>query len=247
MRYLVLSDIHANLEALQAVLADTPPASVDRVLVLGDLVGYGPDPNAVSECIRALPQVSVIRGNHDKVACGLEPPFRFNHLARHAVEWTAAALTADNRTYLRSLPMGPLAVDDLIEICHGTPFNEDVYVVDYREAGRALERATRPLCLFGHTHVVAAFRLQDGVAQHAGGRTMGPAELALTGESAWLVNCGSVGQPRDGDWRAAFGVVDTDTRVVSLKRVPYAVAETQAKMRAAGLPEPLAERLSAGH
>ncbi len=247
MRYLILSDIHANLEALQAVLADTPPASVDRVLVLGDLVGYGPDPNAVTDCIRALPHASVIRGNHDKVAAGLEPPLRFNHLARHAIDWTASSLTTDNQTYLRALPRGPLVVDDLIEICHGTPFDEDVYVVDYREAGRALLRTSRPVCLFGHTHVVAAFRLQDGVAQHAGGRTMGPAELTLTTPGTWLVNCGSVGQPRDGDWRAAFGVVDTDARVVALRRVPYAVAETQAKMRAAGLPDPLADRLSAGH
>jgi len=247
MRYLILSDIHGNLEALQAALADTPAATVDRVLVLGDLVGYGADPNAVTECIRQLATCSVIRGNHDKVATGLEPATRFNHLARRAVEWTRDTLTADNHAWLRALPQGPLAVDDAVEICHGTPFDEDVYVFDDLEAGRALAAARRRLCFFGHTHVAAAFRAVHGVIQHAGGRRGAAAELRLDGTDAWLINCGAVGQPRDGDWRAAFGVLDTDARLVSLKRVPYDLATAQGKIRTAGLPHQLADRLAVGH
>lgn len=247
MRYLVLSDIHGNLEALQAALADTPAGTVDQVLVLGDLVGYGADPNAVTECIRALPASVVIRGNHDKVATGIEPATRFNHLARRAIEWTADTLTDDNRAWLRALPRGPVAVDAEIEICHGTPFDEDVYLVDDLDAGRALHAAGRRICLFGHTHVAAAFRRVHGAVQHAGGRRGAPADLQVDGGDPWLINCGAVGQPRDGDWRAAFGVVDTVTRVVSLKRVAYDLAAAQTKIRVAGLPDELADRLAVGH
>ncbi len=157
MSYLIISDIHANLEALEATLAAAGP--YDRALVLGDLVGYGADPNAVIDRVRALPGAVIIRGNHDKVGAGLEDVEGFNHLARHAIEWTAAALTPDNRDWLAALPQGPVIIDDAVEICHGTPFDEDVYVFDDLDALRALRAARRPLCLFGHTHVPAVFRL----------------------------------------------------------------------------------------
>ncbi|HKC57766.1 MAG TPA: metallophosphoesterase, partial [Vicinamibacterales bacterium] len=157
MKYLVISDIHANLEALDAVLAAAGP--YDHALVLGDLVGYGADPNAVIDRVRALPSATLIRGNHDKVGAGLENTDGFNYLARHAIEWTANALTPDHHDWLAALPQGPVVVDDLVEICHGTPFDEDVYIFDDLDAMRALHVARRPLCLFGHTHVVAAFHL----------------------------------------------------------------------------------------
>ena len=124
MRYLVLSDIHANLEALEATLAAA--GAYDSTLVLGDLVGYGADPNAVIECVRGLQPAVVIRGNHDKVAAGLEGVEGFNQIAREAIEWTSDALTAENRAWLAALPQGPIVIDDTVEICHGSPFDEDM-------------------------------------------------------------------------------------------------------------------------
>src|SRR5687767_8074404 len=134
----------------------------DRALVLGDLVGYGADPNAIIERVRALPNATVIRGNHDKVGAGLEDVEGFNHLARQAIHWTRTELTPENRDWLAALPQGPVVIDDTVEICHGTPFDEDVYVFDDLDALRALRAAQRPLCLFGHTHVPAVFTLADG-------------------------------------------------------------------------------------
>ena len=168
--YLIISDIHANLEALDAVLSAAGPC--DRVLVLGDLVGYGADPNAVIERVRALPSCTVIRGNHDKVAAGVDTVEGFNRLAREAIEWTANALTNENRSWLAALPPGPIVVDDQIVICHGTPFDEDVYVFDEMDALRSIDGASRPVCLFGHTHVPAMFRLgPSGAGADPHGRT----------------------------------------------------------------------------
>ena len=257
MKYLVISDIHGNLEALEATLHDA--GSYDCVLVLGDLVGYGADPNAVINCVRALPTAEIIRGNHDKVGAGVEGAESFNHIARLAIEWTAEALTAENRAWLAALPQGPVVVDDMTEMCHGTPFDEDVYVFDDVDALRALQAARRPLCLFGHTHVPAVFTLVeqrpagDQPHSHADreldslmpvhGRSF---RLDLDGRSRYLVNCGAVGQPRDSDPRAAYGLLDTDARSVTIMRTAYDVAAAQAKIVAAGLPEVLARRLAAG-
>ena len=137
MRYLVLTDIHANLEALDACLAEASERGYDRALILGDLVGYGADPNAVIERIRELKPAAIVRGNHDKVACGLEQAEGFNAVAKAAVQWTLEVLTPANRQWLASLPQGPTMVDDRIEICHGSPFDEDTYIFDELDAGRA--------------------------------------------------------------------------------------------------------------
>ncbi len=160
MRYLVISDIHGNLEALDTVLT-VLEGRYDKVLVLGDLVGYGADPNSVVDRVRALEPHMVIRGNHDKVAAGLDDGESFNAVARSAVLWTYEALTPANREYLTKLPAGPQAVDDLLEICHGTPFDEDAYLFDDLDALRAFEASSRPVCLFGHTHVAVGFRYAD--------------------------------------------------------------------------------------
>ena len=157
MRYLILSDIHANLHALDAVLASAPSTEWDRVVVLGDLVGYGADPNGVIDRVRALDPLAVIRGNHDKAACGLDDGSGFNTVARLAAAWTGEALTPENRDYLRALPAGPMTIDDLLQICHGAPFDEDHYIFNGDDAVRALDAANRRLCLFGHTHVPVAF------------------------------------------------------------------------------------------
>jgi diadenosine tetraphosphatase ApaH/serine/threonine PP2A family protein phosphatase len=243
LRYLVISDVHANLEALDAVLADAGP--YDHALVLGDLVGYGADPNAVIDRVRALPTTTFIRGNHDKVGAGLENTDGFNYLARHAITWTTNTLTPERRQWLAALPQGPTIIDELVEICHGAPFDEDVYIFDDLDAMRALRVARRPLCLFGHTHVVAGYHVTKEM-HTVGGIHDTPVHIPRDGGSRFLVNCGAVGQPRDGDPRAAYGILDSSARTLSLARVEYDVSSAQAKIVAAGLPDVLAQRLALG-
>jgi diadenosine tetraphosphatase ApaH/serine/threonine PP2A family protein phosphatase len=246
MRYLILSDIHANLQAFDAVLAAARDLAHDRLLVLGDLVGYGGDPNAVVEKVRDLAPHALIRGNHDKVGSGVETAEGFNAVARSAIQWTYETLTAENREWLAALPAGPVSVDELIEICHGTPFDEDAYVFDDLDALRALHAAGRPLCLFGHTHVQVGYALDGDQFTLTTIEEERPLSIALAGTASHLVNPGSVGQPRDGDPRAGFAIVDTATRVVALYRTRYPVEEAQARILEQGLPEVLAQRLALG-
>jgi diadenosine tetraphosphatase ApaH/serine/threonine PP2A family protein phosphatase len=245
MRYLILSDIHANLEALDAVLAAAPRRRFDRLLVLGDIVGYGADPNDVVARVQGLRPDAMIRGNHDKVASGVESPEAFNQAARHAAMWTYNALTPANRAYLTALPPGPLVIDDLVEIFHGSPDDEDEYIFEHIDAISALRLATRQVCFFGHTHVAVAYWLSatdfDTVAVE-GDETRVP----IKADRRYLINPGSVGQPRDGDPRAAFAVFDSDAMEVTVFRVPYDVTGAQTKISGAGLPEGLAKRLALG-
>jgi diadenosine tetraphosphatase ApaH/serine/threonine PP2A family protein phosphatase len=246
VRYLVLSDIHANIDALEAVLAAASSNAWDRVMVLGDLVGYGAEPNAVVDRVRALDPVAVIRGNHDKAGCGLDDGSSFNHVARMAALWTYQALTPANRDYLRALPQGPATIDAALEICHGAPFDEDHYIFDGDDAARALASMTRQVCLFGHTHLPVIFRRSasafEGLMPEGGDAV----PLPLDENVSYLVNVGSVGQPRDGDPRAAFGIYDADVRSLLLRRVPYPVDAAQRRILNAGLPASLANRLAIG-
>ncbi len=247
MRYLVLSDIHANIDAFEAVLAAADGEGYDRVIVLGDLVGYGAEPNLVVERVRALEPVAVIRGNHDKVASGLEGAEGFNPTAQRAADWTRDALTDENRSYLRSLPAGPLALDALTLLCHGSPVDEDTYIFGEADVVEALTTSIRPLCLFGHTHLPMAAALTPGMSLELifhGPRDRETIHL----EEGWryLVNPGSVGQPRDGDARAAYGVLDPGTREMTVSRVAYPVERASERIVAAGLPKILGHRLTLG-
>jgi diadenosine tetraphosphatase ApaH/serine/threonine PP2A family protein phosphatase len=245
VRYLVISDIHANLDALETVLAHAA-GRWDRVLVLGDLVGYGAEPEAVVNRVRGLNPDAIIRGNHDKAACGIDDGSQFNTVARVAAVWTAEQLSEESLRYLRELPMGPVEIDALTEICHGTPFDEDHYIFDGSDAVMAFESADRPLCLYGHTHLPAIFRKVD---DHYEGAPPDPDHdvlLPLQRGARYLVNVGSVGQPRDGDPRAGYGILDADARELRLYRVAYAVDAAQRKIMAAGLPASLANRLAVG-
>lgn len=246
MRYLVLADIHANLEALDACLADASVRKYDRTLVLGDVVGYGADPDAVIERVRALSPFAIVRGNHDKVACGLEPAEDFNAVARSAALWTRDVLTQGHRDWLAGLPQGPSQVDDLIEICHGSPFDEDAYIFDELDALRALKSSVRPLCLFGHTHCPIAFDLAEDTLESTAPSPPLAVQFFLIGQSKYLVNPGAVGQPRDGDPRAAYAIVDVAMGRIELFRLKYPVEQAQAKVIRAGLPDMLARRLAVG-
>jgi len=246
MRYLVLTDIHANLEALEACLADARDRRCEQTLVLGDLVGYGADPNGVIDRVLALKPTAIVRGNHDKVACGLEQAEGFNAVAKSAAKWTLDVLTPEYRDWLAALPQGPTQVDDVVEICHGSPFDEDAYIFDELDALRALKVSTRPLCLFGHTHYPITFELANETIDSVGSSSASETLVQLRDGCKYLINPGSVGQPRDGDPRAAYAIVDTTERRVELFRAPYNVEEAQAKVVRAGLPEVLAQRLAVG-
>ena len=245
MRYLILSDIHANLDAFDTVLAHAA-GRWDRVLVLGDLVGYGAEPNAVVDRVKSLSPEVVIRGNHDKAACGLDDGSQFNHVARAAAMWTGGVLTPDNIAYLRALPMGPIPIDALTEICHGAPFDEDHYIFDGGDARMAMQAAERPLCLYGHTHLPAIFKVVEGILD--GEAPDGDREVVvpLQRGARYLINVGSIGQPRDGDPRAGYGVLDDEAREVRLFRVPYPVEKAQHRILSAHLPASLANRLALG-
>ena len=246
MRFLILSDIHANVDAFDAVLEAAEVETWDRALVLGDLVGYGAEPNAVIERVLSLNPMAVIRGNHDKAACRLADASDFNHVARAAALWTAETLTPENRMYLERLPQGPMSTDDTVEICHGAPFDEDHYIFDLPDAGHALDSTARPICFFGHTHLPVIYRRgSDGDAGFVP-EVEHHLDIPLGDGARYLINPGSVGQPRDGDPRAAFGVLDEGAGTVEFRRVEYDVAGAQQRIIDAGLPVFLAERLETG-
>ena len=227
--------MHSNLEALEAVLAAMPP--VDRIVVLGDIVGYGPDPNAVISRLRAL-RARAVMGNHDQAM--LEPALLdwFNPHAAAAARWTQAVLTPQSRRYLASLPKyGRLGSHRYV---HGSPRKPYVweYILDELQALEILTRLGKRLCFFGHTHLPRIFSEEGEQAPES--------EDWIDLPPAALVNPGSVGQPRDGNPQAAFAVVDLGKPAVRFGRVPYDVATTQAKIREAGLPEVEAARLALG-
>ncbi len=250
MRILLLSDIHANLEALEACLATAP--SFDVVANLGDIVGYGASPNEVTERSRSLGKIFV-RGNHDKAATGLIALDDFNPLAASAAIWTRDQLTTNNLDWLHALPQGPRQLQDIpqVQLVHGSPNDEDEYLVSIGDALAPLIALSAPLTFFGHTHLQGGFFANgtgaDGFRPEY--RTVGQAEsvsLQLKPETRYLINPGSVGQPRDGDWRAAFALFDSDAQVVHFHRSPYNLKSAQDRIFAANLPARLATRLAAG-
>lgn len=250
MRILLLSDIHANLEALEACLAAAPKH--DAVVNLGDVVGYGGSPNEVIERSRALGGIAV-RGNHDKACAGVSNMNDFNPVAGLAVLWTRTILSRDNLTWLRDLPQGPRTMKGVegAEFVHGSPADEDEYLLMLPDAQRLLDPHSPAVTFFGHTHVQGGFLAgrDDAAVIRPVYKTKNDAEdfdFGLDRGCHYLINPGSVGQPRDGDWRAAFAMFDTDLWQVSYYRVPYDVQAAQKRIRDADLPERLASRLTQG-
>ena len=245
MRYLILSDIHANWEGLEAVEADAA-GSFDQMLCCGDLVGYGADPNICVEWVRAH-CAFVVRGNHDKACTGLDDLEWFNPIAREAALWTAQVLTVENADYARALPKGPLPIGGF-EIVHGSALDEDEYVVGPAEAELAFAYMENRVEFFGHTHVQGGFLWNHSRAEilHRVAPRANKQLLELDPALAYMINPGSIGQPRDGDPRAAYAVYDTDAEMITYRRVAYDVAAAQKKIRSAGLPPILADRLAVG-
>ena len=245
MKYLIISDIHSNMEALAAVLASVKRKKFDRVLVLGDLVGYGASPNQVVEAIRKLKNAVVIRGNHDKVASGIESGENFNRAALQSAQWTRNKLTPENRSYLLHLPQGPAVVEEEMLVSHGTPLDEDAYLFSDYDAYEVFQIMNFQLCFFGHTHlpVIYAVSNQRLYTFRPNGERV---RIELLEGFKYLINPGSVGQPRDKNPLAGFAMYDSETRAITFKRVEYAIPKTQDKILKAGLPPSLANRLSMG-
>lgn len=246
MRYLILSDIHANITALDAAL-EAAKGKWEKALCLGDVVGYGPDPNEVIDRVRSLDAVT-IRGNHDKAGSGIADAEDFNPVARSAALWTREQLRPENREYLENLPTGPLIVDSF-SLVHGAFRDEDEYVFAPAQALDSLLDAPSPVTFFGHTHLQGGFTMRDnkvGVLHIK--PTAGSLFATVTIEEGtiYLLNPGSIGQPRDGDTRAAFAISDLDHKTVEFWRIPYDIEGVQKRMAKAGLPEPLIMRLSFG-
>jgi predicted phosphodiesterase len=245
VRYLVLSDLHANMEAFRAVLTDAKRFGYDQVVCLGDIVGYGADPNEVVDLLRAQNPRAVVRGNHDKVATGLEEGEEFSEIALAAALWTRETLSEENRRYLAELPRGPMAVDGFL-ISHGTPLMEDAYLLSDYDAECIFEAMDFSLAFFGHSHYACAFYSLDGEEIEL--RMLEGEDRTLPIEAAgrYLVNPGSIGQPRDHDPRAAYALYDDEAGRARVNRVASDITSTQNRMIAKGLPEPLAQRLEHG-
>jgi diadenosine tetraphosphatase ApaH/serine/threonine PP2A family protein phosphatase len=239
MRIAVISDVHANLPALDAVLAAL--GTVDALWHLGDVVGYGPHPDEVVSRLREAGAVGV-RGNHDVAALGELDTASFNPAARRAVEWTASRISPETRGWLEALPER-LELEDMT-LVHGSP-RDPVweYVMTTRDARASMAAFATPYCLHGHTHVPVVWREHDGNVEV--GRPTDGSQLDLDARRL-LLNPGSVGQPRDGDPRASAVVLDTDAGTATWQRVDYPISSTQRDMRAAGLPAWLVDRLSHG-
>lgn len=241
MRYALISDIHANLEALEAVVAEIDKLSVDSIMCLGDVIGYGPNPNECAETIRQRCAVCLI-GNHDEASLGEVDLSFFNYVAREAIEWTAKELSEHHKAYLRSLPYVH-DFDDCM-IVHASPDNPDRwnYILSLDDATQGFEAFTQQACFIGHSHTPWVIELNPAgrmqVHQHY--------PVVLKDHHRYLINVGSVGQPRDRNPAAAFGVFDDSVREYRLIRADYDIAATQAKIRETGLPSFLADRLANG-
>lgn len=237
----IISDIHGNFEALKAVLDALKKEKVDRIVCLGDVVGYGPDPNL---CIDRIKQTAfaTIMGNHDAAAINSISTHDFNENARIAIEWTQKVLGFEQVMFLNTLPM-VFTEKDWMAV-HATPKAPEAwdYIFTESQIVQNLKAMEKPICFIGHSHMPIAFIQEpngDILVRNA-------EEIHFEPSKKYLINVGSVGQPRDGDPRAAYGIFDEEKRVFTLKRIPYEIPKVQEKMRVSGLPIPLIERIAEG-
>jgi predicted phosphodiesterase len=245
VRYLLISDLHGNQEALEAVL-ENAHGRYDHIVCCGDLVGYGPDPNFVVDWARTH-LLAVIRGNHDRACCGLEDLEWFNPVAQTASRWTMGQLSAESLDWLRGLPQGPIAVDGFL-VAHGSPLDEDEYIASPTDAANLFEYLESSVTFIGHTHLQGGFAWTDGRRQAIARPRSWEAHtrLHLDPDGVYLINPGSTGQPRDNDPRAAYAIYDSESRDVTLHRVGYDFERVRKKIEEAGLPPALGWRLAFG-
>jgi len=250
VRYLILSDVHGNLEALQAVLHHVRRKHFDQIVFLGDAVGYGASPNQVLSWLRSLgSDTLIVRGNHDRVCAGLDSGEYFNRYARQASMWTNEHLVPKNMEFLRSFPEGPRPLSEHAAFCHGSAVDEDTYIFSAYDAQMAFEAISHQVVFFGHTHVPSMFVLHNEAGQLSlkvrllSGRRV---VVDLDPASRYLINPGSVGQPRDRDPRAAYAIYDDEPRRLYVYRVNYRVASARRRIIQAGLPPVLGDRLLYG-
>ncbi|MEN8154364.1 MAG: metallophosphoesterase family protein [Acidobacteriota bacterium] len=244
MKYLIFSDIHSNLEAFEKLLTLKTAKDTDKILFLGDLVGYGADPNKTISIFRKLNGVHAIRGNHDKVVSNLESSALFNPVAAFSAEWSKVQLSDDNRDFLKNLKKGPMMVDHFITICHGSTFDEDYYVFSIFEAVESFKFMKTSIGFFGHTHFpIIYLKRNDKINVVPLSKDI---KIKLDPNTQYLINPGSVGQPRDKNPNSSFIVYDSDKREIKFQRFEYNLKKTQKKIREAGLPELLASRLESG-
>lgn len=239
MRIAILSDLHANLEATEAVLADAREHECTEYVCLGDVVGYNANPHECVQIVQKL-ECPVVKGNHDEQASLEESSRDFNPLAEMAINWTREQLAAPDKGWLRSLPFTRQVGDfTIVHATLDTPERWD-YVFNTLDAVPSFTYQDTTVCFFGHTHVAGAFVRDDGV------KRVKAEQLVIEPTKKYLINTGSVGQPRDGDWRAAYCIFHTDKNVVEQRRVEYDVETAMEKIIKAGLPRLLAERLKLG-
>jgi predicted phosphodiesterase len=247
MRYFILSDIHSNIEALAACTERAKVAGYDQALCCGDLVGYGPNPIEAIDGIRGLNAIT-IRGNHDRVAAGLDEAVQFNPHARLAVYWTRSVLPEPYRDYLANLPVGPIDVNEEAQLVHGAVTDEDDYIFTEADADENFTLARKRITFFGHSHFPVVFCTDsDGTSVLATSYEFDEfIAVKCEADKKMFVNPGSVGQPRDGDPRASFAIWDQDRGRIEFYRVEYDINLTQKKMRDAQLPGYLVQRLAHG-
>ncbi len=244
MVYGIISDIHSNFDAFRVVYNKLSALNVDRIICLGDIVGYNAEPDRCIDWVFRIANHTV-RGNHDKAVAGLMELDYFNDVARTAVLWTKKHITQSNLERLKGVEKGPLLIDGKYLICHGSPMDEDEYILSDRVVEKTFSYLDEyypdvSICFFGHTHVPVVYEEKTGMLGSS-------STFILKENNRYLINPGSVGQPRDGDNRASFGLFDDTTLTFTLFRVEYPIEKTKLKILNAGLPPMLASRLDSGY
>ncbi len=246
MRYLILSDIHANLDALNAVLEHIKRERIDKYIILGDILDYGAQPNETINLLKTLLPQDAVRGDHEKIFTGALSEEYFDPEVLICSKWTKKQLTQNSAAYIESLPAGPKTVDNAFEIVHGSYPDEDMYIMDSDALDTSFANLKMPIGFFGHTHIPIVFieRL-DGKKEMAdiyGSKNV----FTLKDDERYLINPGSIGQPRDNNPDAAFAIYDSTVKTIVLLRVPYDRHSAAKKIMDAGLPDFFAQRLVAG-
>jgi putative phosphoesterase len=244
MKYLIFSDIHSNLEAFEKMLSLKKVQEVDKLLFLGDLVGYGADPDKTIDLYKELKDTYAIRGNHDKVISELESSSLFNPVAAFSAEWSKLHINKDNMQLLLNLKKGPQVVDRFITICHGSTFDEDYYVFSMFEAVESIKFMQTSIGFFGHTHFPIIYLLRNEKIDVV--PLNNNTKIKLDPNTRYLINPGSIGQPRDKNPNPSFVIFDSTKREIQFIRFTYNIKKAQKKIRDAGLPEILASRLESG-